>query len=272
MEVAAPLWMLVSVFALGTILGSFLNVCIHRLPRGESIVAPRSRCPECGALIAWYRNVPLVSWIVLRWRCADCGAPISWRYPLVEGLSGALLAGLLALYGPSAAFAIGSLFGLALVVLFFTDLDHQLLPDLVTLPGFASGMAVAWWNPFLGGGDWRRVWMALSGAALGAGLLWSVGAIYQRLRGVEAMGLGDVKMMAMVGAFTGPKGVVFTIFAASVAGAVVGLALIPLRGRSLRDALPFGCFLAPAALAGLAWGARAVDGYLALLPRVVGGP
>ncbi len=258
---------LASVFvtAVGLVIGSFLNVCIHRLPRGESVAFPGSRCPSCGTPIRWYQNVPVVSWIVLGGRCAACRAPISLRYPLVEALGGGLLLGLWVAMGPSVAFAVAALLGLMLIVLFFTDLDHRLLPDAVTLPGAVLGAALAWFNPFLDGEGVHGLVASLAGAALGSGLLWAIGAAYGRLRSVEAMGMGDVKMMAMVGAFTGPRGVLFTLFAASVAGAAVGLALIPLRGRSLRDTLPFGCFLAPAAFAALL-GARPVfDAYLRLL-------
>ena len=253
------------VLAAGLVVGSFLNVCIHRLPRGESVVRPGSRCPSCGASIRWYQNVPVISWIALRARCGSCGARISARYPFVEALAGVLALLLFRAYGATPAFAFSSAFALALVVLFFTDLDHKLLPDVVTLPGFVVGAAAAWANPFLEGDAWRRTVLSLAGAALGAGFLWAVGAIWERLRGVEAMGLGDVKMMAMVGAFTGPRGVLFTLFAASVAGAAVGVALIPLRGGSLKDTLPFGCFLAPAALPALLWARPAVEAYLRLL-------
>ncbi len=253
------------VVAFGLVVGSFLNVCIHRLPLGESVVRPRSRCPHCGGAIPWHHNVPIVSWLALRGRCARCAAPISWRYPLVEALAGATALVLWRLTGPAAAFPIATAFALAMLVLFFTDLDHQLLPDAVTLSGTAAGLACAWFNPFLPGEGWERIWSAGAGAALGSGLLWTVGAVYGKLRRVEAMGLGDVKMMAMVGAFSGPAGALFTVFAASVVGAVVGVALIPLRGRSLRDKLPFGCFLAPAALAGLFAGRRTIEAYLHLL-------
>lgn len=252
-------------FALGLVLGSFLNVCIYRLPRGKSIVSPGSACPRCGTPIAWYHNLPVVSWLALRGRCSSCGEGISLRYPLVELLSGAILLVLWRVYGPGWSFALAAAFALALVVLFFTDLDLQLLPDAITLPGFVTGIAVAWFNPFLGEGDWRRVWLAFAGAALGSGILWGLGAVYSRLRGVEAMGMGDVKMMAMVGAFTGPFGVLLTILAASVVGAVVGVALIPLRGRSLQDALPFGCFLAPAAVAALLVGRQAFAAYFRIV-------
>jgi leader peptidase (prepilin peptidase)/N-methyltransferase len=254
------------VFVVGLVLGSFLNVCIHRLPLGQSVVRPSSRCPSCKTAIRWWQNVPVLSWLALRGRCASCGSPISWRYPVVELLTALLGLALWRSYGPSVAFFIAAAFGMALLVLFFTDYDHQLLPDRVTLLGFGVGVAVAWVNPFLGGEQgWPRIWSSLLGATLGSGVLWAIGAIYTKLRGVEAMGMGDVKMMAMVGAFTGPKGVLFTLFVASLLGAVVGLSLIPLRGRTLKDTLPFGCFLAPAAFAALVVGSRAVEAYLALV-------
>ena len=253
-------------FAVGLLIGSFLNVCIHRLPLGESIVFPGSHCPKCGAAIRWHQNVPVFSWVLLRGRCAACRAPIAWRYPLVE-----LVAALLALvawraYGPTWGFGIAVAYAWMLLVLFFTDWDHHLLPDAVTLSGFVGGMAVAALNPFLSGAtSWGRLWTALCGAALGSGILWGLGAAWKRLRGVDAMGLGDVKMMAMVGAFTGPAGVLFTLFFASIVGAVVGIVRIPFRGGSLQDALPFGCFLAPAALAAMPLARRAIDAYLALV-------
>lgn len=256
------------VLAGGLVLGSFLNVCILRLPVGASVVRPGSRCPACGNPIRWYHNIPVLSWLALRGRCADCSARISPRYPLIEALSGAVLLALWWMYGPGAAFGVAAAFSLAMIVLFFTDLDHQLLPDLVTLSGLAAGLAVAWFNPFLDGAGWARVWGSLGGAALGSGSLWSIGALYSRLRGVEAMGLGDVKMMAMVGAFAGPAGVLFTIFAGSFVGAIIGVAMIPLRGRSLQDTLPFGCFLAPSAITALLIGRQLVQAYFQILLRV----
>ena len=253
------------VLALGLVLGSFLNVCIHRLPLGESIVTPRSRCPKCGAPVQAWHNVPVLSWIALRGTCASCKAPISWRYPAVEALTGGVLLALWRGLGPSWAFGIAGVFALMMIVLFFTDWDHHLLPDAVTLPGFGLGLALAWWNPFLGEPGWPRLVAAVSGAALGSGLLWGIGALYQRVRGVEGMGFGDVKLMALIGAFTAPAGVAATLFAGSVVGAAVGLLLIPLRGRDLKSELPFGCFLAPAAMAALLWGRQALDAYRGLI-------
>jgi leader peptidase (prepilin peptidase)/N-methyltransferase len=180
-------------------------------------------------------------------------------------LSALFVLGAWEIYGLTPAFPIAAVFALAMVVLFFTDYDHQLLPDAITLTGVVAGLALAWFNPFLNGEGWRAVWSAVSGAGVGAGLLWGFGAVYGKLRGVEAMGLGDVKMMAMVGAFTGPVGVLFTIFGGSLVGAIVGLAMIPLKGRSLQDTLPFGCFLAPAALVGMFYARRIAEFYLGIV-------
>lgn len=249
---------------LGLVLGSFLNVCIHRLPLGESIVSPRSKCPTCGHTIPWYLNLPVLSWLALRGRCAWCRAPISWRYPFVEAFSALAVVGLYVGYGLTPSWAIASVFALAMIVLFFTDFDHQLLPDPVTLPGALAGVVLAWFNPFLGSGGARRLLLSAAGALLGAGVLWTIGTLYSRLRGMEAMGGGDIKMMAMVGAFSGPTGVLVTLLAGSVAGAVFGILMIPLRGRSLRDTLPFGCFLAPAAFVALLWGRPLLTTYLRL--------
>ena len=249
----------------GLLVGSFLNVCIHRIPRGESIVSPPSRCPACEATIRWFQNVPLFSWVALRGRCASCGVRISWRYPLVEALTGVIFLALWRLYGPSWETLFAVPVASMMLVLFFTDLDHQILPDVVTLPGFLLGASASWFNPFLGDPGWGRVWASVAGAALGSGVLWSIGALWRRFRGVEAMGLGDVKLMAFAGAVAGPKGVLFTLFTASILGAAVGILLIPLRGRTLRDTLPFGCFLAPAAIAALLYGAKAVEAYLNLV-------
>jgi leader peptidase (prepilin peptidase)/N-methyltransferase len=246
----------------GLVLGSFLNVCIYRLPAGLSVVTPRSRCPVCGAPVRAWQNVPVLSWLLLRGRCASCTSPISWRYPAVEALTGVTALLLWRLLGPGWEFAVAGVFGLMMIVLFFTDYDHHILPDMVTLPGFAAGLALAWWNPFLGEPGWGRIVASFAGAALGSGILWGIGALYLRVRGVEGMGFGDVKLMAVVGAFTGYAGVGVTLFFASIVGAVVGLALVPLRGKSLKHELPFGCFLTPAAMLALLYGRRILAWYL----------
>jgi leader peptidase (prepilin peptidase)/N-methyltransferase len=260
----APVEPLASILVavVGSVLGSFLNVCIYRLPAGESVVSPGSRCPACGAPVRAWQNVPVLSWLFLRGRCASCASPISWRYPVVEALTGLTLLLLWRELGAGWAFGIASLFALMMIVLFFTDYDHHLLPDVVTLPGFCVGLAVAWWNPFLGEPGWGRIVASFTGAALGSGILWAIGALYLRVRGVEGMGFGDVKLMAVVGAFAGYSGVAVTLFFASIVGAVVGLLLIPLRGKNLKYELPFGCFLAPAAMIALLGGHRILAWYL----------
>jgi len=250
---------------IGLVVGSFLNVCIYRLPEGLSVVRPASRCPTCGQSIRWFQNIPIFSWIFLRGKCAACGSSISFRYPMVEALTGTLTLAIWLAYGPSVAFVVATLFAWAMIVLFFTDLDTRLLPDAVTLCGLVFGLGVAWFNPFLGEPGWNRLWLSLTGAVLGGGSLWAIGAFYSRLRGVEAMGFGDVKMLAFIGAFAGPQGALFTIFGGSVVGALVGVALIPLKGRSMKSSLPFGCFLAPAALAALLYARQVIDWYLGLL-------
>jgi len=251
-----------AVLVVGLVFGSFLNVCIYRLPTGGSVVSPGSRCPSCGAAIRAWQNVPVLSWLLLRGRCASCKAPIAWRYPAVEALTGLAMMALWRGVGPGWAFGIAAAFAMMMIVLFFTDYDHQLLPDAVTLPGFAAGVALAWWNPFLGEPGWGRLVASLTGAALGSGILWGIGALYQRVRGVEGMGFGDVKLMALVGAFSGSAGVAVTLFSASIVGAVFGLLLIPMRGKSLRTELPFGCFLAPAAMVALLRGHAILSAYL----------
>lgn len=228
--------------ALGCIWGSFLNVCIERLPRGQSPLWPPSRCPHCLTPIRPYDNVPLISWLLLRGRCRHCRAPISPRYPLVEALGGGLALGLLQREGPTVLGAVHYLLASALVVAAFIDLDHMLIPDWITLPGTALGLGAS----ILPGG--AGLGTAALGAALGGGVLWALRAVYGALRRREGLGLGDVKLGAMLGAMVGPQGVAFLLPAAAISGAAVGTALALRRGRGLDYALPFGPFLAGAGL------------------------
>ncbi len=216
-------------FALGAIVGSFANVCIHRMPRGESVVTPPSRCPACGKRIAFYDNVPILSWLVLRGRCRSCRATIPVRYPVVEATMAAGFLAASLLWGASAATLAAMLLGAASLILVATDLESRILPDEVTLGtlGLALLLAVvrdAWGRP--AGQPFRvgtSVTMeAILGAALGAGFLLAARALYLRLRGMEGMGLGDVKMIAMIGSLTGPAGVLVALFLASLSGAVLG--------------------------------------------------
>lgn len=244
-------------FVFGLMVGSFLNVVIHRWPRGESVVSPGSRCGACGTPIRWYDNVPVVSYLALGARCRACAAPIGVRYVVVELVTGALFALAAIELTPGPLLAVRVLFTAALVALFAIDLEHQLLPDVITLPGIALGLVAAWWLP-------PGPLSSAAGAALGAGVLWGIRWFWLRLRGEEGMGLGDVKMLAMVGAVLGWPHVWLTLLLASVVGAVVGIAL-SVSGGSWKTRLPFGTFLAAAALASSYWGEPLIDWYVSLL-------
>ena len=233
---------LVAVVLFGFLFGSFLNVVIHRLPRGESIVFPGSHCPHCNGRLRWWHNLPVVSFVALRGRCATCRERIALRYPLVEVVAAAVVALVYLRFGPTLAFLLFAPFALALVALFVIDLEHQLLPDAITLPGTALGLVISPWNPE------TTVLEAVVGAALGYGSLRLLAATYQWLRGIPGLGGGDVKLAAMIGAFTGPKSLLAVMMLASLAGVFFGGALIVLRRADMQTALPFGCFLTPAAL------------------------
>jgi leader peptidase (prepilin peptidase)/N-methyltransferase len=249
----------VSAFLAGLLLGSFVNVVIVRLPRGESIVSPPSRCPRCKARIRPWDNIPVISYLLLRGRCRDCGKRISWRYPVVE-LTAGLLLWLLAhrathpaLLVPHAAFL------LALLVVAWIDLDTRTIPDVITIPGVGIGLALSLFLP-------PGPAPAFLGAAAGGASLWLVGAAYERATGVPGMGGGDVKLAAMMGAFLGVWGVFGTIFLASLLGSILGVVLIARGKGSRRTAIPFGTFLAPAAMLLLLFGEPLVRLYRSLLP------
>lgn len=252
-------WTITTVVLLGLCFGSFLNVVIYRLPLGLSLVRPRSRCGACGNQIRWYHNVPVLGWIGLRGKCADCGAKIAVRYPLVEAIGAALFT--LALLG--FATPIESLAAawvcLSLLVVFFVDLDHRIIPDEISLGGTAFGLILAHWTIGLV--------PALIAAAVGAGGLFLVGWGYERARGRQGMGLGDVKLAAMLGAFLGLEGLLLTVLLASFLGAVTGMGLMAARKGSGLTALPFGSFLAPAAVLALVWGPGIWSWYLGFFPQ-----
>ncbi|HYO81396.1 MAG TPA: prepilin peptidase [Bryobacteraceae bacterium] len=245
----------------GLLIGSFLNVCIYRLPRDLSVVQPsRSFCPACAAQIAWYDNVPLLSWLLLRGRCRSCKAPIHWRYPVVELLTGILFAVGVLQFGATLYAVRLCIFAAILVVLVITDLETRILPDEFTLGGTLAGVALAWLVPLPAslfglmlppGLDGRMVSVieAALAAALLAGLLWAVGATYKLIRHREGMGLGDVKMIACIGAFLGLEGTLMTLLAGSLLGSVSGLLYIAImRKNAASYELPFGTFLGIAAL------------------------
>ncbi|MFY9646103.1 MAG: prepilin peptidase [Terriglobales bacterium] len=231
-------------FAYGLLFGSFLNVCIYRLPRGKSVVTPRSACPHCGTMIPLYHNLPVLSWLILGGKCRACKQPISPRYMVVEILTGLLFAGCYLHFGLTLGMFKCIVLGFLLLGLIFTDAETKLLPDAMTLPGLALGIAfsllvpvndlasrimVGLVSPALRSGMSWRLWSlsdSLLGAAVGASFLYGAAAIYLRARGVEGMGFGDVKLMAMIGAFLGTKLTVLTIFAASLAGSLFGLSTV----------------------------------------------
>jgi leader peptidase (prepilin peptidase)/N-methyltransferase len=244
---------------LGLIVGSFANVCIHRLPRGESVVTPPSRCPSCGGLIRPRDNLPVVGWLLLRGRCRACRAPISPRYPAVEAANGLLWLSLAAARGPRAQTLVAMALVTALLVLSLVDLGHQILPDAITLPGIAVGLAAS----FLPGSVVRPV-EALVAAAGGWLTFAAVAKAYQKVRGIEGLGQGDWKMAAMLGAFLGWQPMLLTVLMAAVAGTSVGLGAVALRGRDMRHALPFGTFLGAAGIAVVFFGEPILSWYRGL--------
>jgi leader peptidase (prepilin peptidase)/N-methyltransferase len=248
-----PGWFPIAVAAAyGLVFGSFLNVVVYRLPRGMSLVRPRSHCPACGATVRWFDNVPVLSYLALRGRCRRCRARISPRYPLVELLTGLLMVASVARFGVSVTGAEAMVLSLLLLPLAFIDLEHHLLPDVLTLPGIALGLA------FSAAGGVTGIVDAALGVAVGGALPYLVIVAYRAVRGVEGMGLGDVKLLAMVGAFLGWRDALLTIGLGSCVGAVVGVTLIA-TGRGRRDTeLPFGVFLSLAALVALFFGPEIV--------------
>lgn len=249
------LGLLVVLGVLGLLVGSFLNVCIYRLPRDRSVVFPASHCPSCEHPLRWYHNVPVISWLLLGGRCTFCRAPIAWRYPAVELLNAGLwiLHGLLFPLEPLLFVRIA--FASALLVLFFTDLDCRILPNELTVGGTVAGLVVAAFVP-------PGLRSAVIGVLLGGGVLWATGAAYERLRGVEGMGMGDVKMLAMIGAVLGWPLMLLTLVWSSIAGGLLGAVLLAFKADARTTALPFGSFLAPAALAASLVGQPVVDWYL----------
>ena len=244
----------------GLIVGSFLNVVAHRLPRGESLAFPGSHCPSCRAPIAAYDNVPVLSWIVLRGRCRACRARIALRYPVLELANAVLWTAVFRLAPTWWDFATGIFLCSAGLALLAIDAEFQILPDLITLPGIAVGLVLAI-------GSVRRTPLtALIGAALGAGGLFLLAFLYEKIAGQEGMGLGDVKMLGMIGALLGPAGVLVTVLAASLSGSVVGIALMIARGADGKMRLPFGVFLAIGAIGTWFFGDPLVARYRALWP------
>lgn len=242
MSTAQIVWLITVAFIFGSVIGSFLNVCIYRIPAGESVVTPRSRCPHCQTTIRWYHNLPVASWVLLRGRCAYCHASFSIRYPLVEALTGAFFALFLFRFGLHPATLVAWLLAAALVTISFIDFDHQIIPDVISLPGIPVGFLCSLALPWV---SWQS---SLLGILMGGGMLLTIALGYEWLTGHEGMGLGDVKLLAMLGGFLGAPAILPIIFLASIMGTIVGIPLMLITRAGRKLAIPFGPFLAGAAL------------------------
>lgn len=235
-------------FILGASVGSFLNVCIFRMPAETSIIKPGSRCPHCLKPLRFYDNIPLISFILLRGQCRNCGEKISWRYPLVELLTAVLAVMLILKYGLTLNFFIFFVYISVLIVITFIDLDHQIIPDILTLPGIPLFFLAA---VFGVGVPWKD---ALLGLLIGGGVLLAIALVYELITKREGMGGGDIKLLAMIGGFLGWKSLLFILLFSSLFGAVVGLTLIVIKKQDMKYAVPFGPFLAAAVVAYIFWG------------------
>lgn len=281
LNLVPPLFGYVVAGVFGAIIGSFLNVVIHRVPLEESIVFPNSRCPSCGGVIAFYDNIPVLSYLALRAKCRHCKEHISFRYPAVELLTAALFIGVAWHAGLSAALPFDLVFASALLALVFIDAEHMILPNVITYPGIVFAVVARIAIPLLTGTPHfddvpslaqgaladMPIWAtslagALIGALLGGGSLWLMGWTWEKLRGIEAMGLGDVKMMFMVGAYLGWRLTILTIFIGVLTGSVIGILLMARqRQRDMQMLLPFGVFLGLGAIAALLFGSPIVEWY-----------
>ena len=234
-------------FILGSIVGSFLNVCIYRIPEGLSVVRPASRCPHCNTPIRWYHNLPILSWALLRGKCAYCKAVVSIRYPLVEALTGFFFVLAVFYFGFSAALPVYLVFLSLLVVVTFIDIDHQIIPNVITLPSLVFGFVSSFLIPWLSWVD------SILGIIAGGGLLFGVAYLYRLATGKDGMGMGDVKLIAMIGAFLGWQSILPIVFVASLIGSLIGIPLMCLKKADGKLAIPFGPFLSAASVIYLFW-------------------
>ena len=248
---------LVVLALIGACIGSFLNVCIYRLPRRESLVWPASHCTSCGRTLSWYENVPIIGWLALRGRCRTCGERISIVYPIVELLTAVIFVSGYVIYGWTPILAVRLAFACAMIVLFVIDLQHQILPNVITVPGIVIGFILSFFLP--------PGWLSsLLGIVLGGGVLLLIMEAYARARGFEGLGMGDVKMLAMIGAFLGWHLMLLTLVLGSFAGSVIGVGLMASRRGGMKTALPFGTFLAVGALVAAVTGDAILQWYLSL--------
>ena len=258
MPLPSTLVMVVASFVLGAATGSFLNVCIYRMPLEQSIITPGSRCMGCGTPVRWFDNIPIISWLLLRGRCRSCAAPFSIRYPLVELITAILSLLLFLKFGPTFQYLVMFLFCAALVVITFIDFDHQIIPDEISLPGIGIGFLFSFFLP-------QPTWISsLSGIIAGWGLLALVFYGYLWLTGREGMGGGDAKLLAMMGAFLGLQAIPFIIFSSSLVGSVAGLSIMAVQGKDRHLAIPFGPYLVLGAILYIFWGPSLIHWYLQL--------
>ena len=257
-------------FTLGAVVGSFLNVCIHRLPRGESLIRPGSHCPKCGRNIRWYDNIPMLSYILLKGRCRHCGGTISGRYFIVELISSLLFLALYVEFGLSINLPIYIMFASSLIVMSFIDFEYKIIPDVLDCPGIVLGLALSIVHPAMHilPQPWDRLFASpaiasmadsLSGIILGGGLLYMLGILGQAIFKKEAMGFGDVKLLAMIGAFLGWQMVLLTILISAFAGSVVGIIAKLRTGGSY---IPYGPYLAMGAIVAIFEGDRIISWYM----------
>jgi len=240
---------IVFAFLFGLALGSFLNVCIYRIPLKKSIVRPPSSCPNCGAGIRFYDNIPVISYVLLLGRCRHCRTPISLRYPLVELITGLLSVAIFIRFGLSPNYIFLFLFTAALIAIAFIDLQHKIIPDVISLPGILAGLAFSFF-PSAGISPLD----ALIGVVGGGGFLFLVGTAFEKMTGREGMGGGDVKLLAMIGAWMGWKALPYIILISSLSGAVIGGVSLAISRQGVRSRIPFGPFLALGALVFLFFG------------------
>jgi len=237
-------------------IGSFLNVCIYRLPESKSIAdPPRSICPSCKSHIRFYDNIPVLSYIWLKGRCRNCDAPISFRYPLVEMMSGSFAVGLLLTFGLSLESLVYFVFISSLLIITFIDLDHKIIPDIISLPGIPIGLVASFALPTI------TFKASALGLLIGGGSLWFVAWAYNLIAHRDGMGGGDIKLLAMIGTIIGWKGVIFTIFASSVVGSCVGITMMLIKGKNMKFAIPFGPFLSIGAIAYVFFGSQIITWY-----------
>jgi len=246
-------------FVMGIILGSFLTVCIHRLPRGQSVVTPRSACPGCGHGIYWFDNIPLVSFMLLRGQCRNCRIPIPYRYPFIELINGIGYVLLLRHFGLGWPVLLYGLFFSALLAVTWIDWDFQMIPDVITIPGMVLGLIASTFILPVG------FWNALIGLLVGGGILFLLAWLSPFVFGKEGLGGGDIKLLAMVGAFLGWQPALLTLFLASILGAGVGLGLMGLKMLARGQYMPFGPFLAVGAMTSLLYSSHLIHWYLGII-------